>query len=73
MRTAAEEFILKANLTSTEEWITFNEVRELMIGFAKYHVDAALNAANEDVRYDYSDIEIIQDLILSAYPESNII
>ena len=46
---------------------------EMMIAFAKMHVDLALNYASENVRYDYSDIEIIQDLILSSYPQSNII
>jgi hypothetical protein len=42
------------------------------IEFAKYHVEQALQKASEDVKYDYSDIEIIQKLILNAYPLENI-
>lgn len=46
---------------------------EMMIAFAKLHVDSALNKANENVRLDYSDIESIQELILTAYPLDGIV
>ena len=64
----AEEF-LDANTSGIIDEI---KCKELMIEFAKLHVEAALQSANENVRYDYSDIEAIQKLILDAYPLTNI-
>jgi len=45
------------------------EARELMIEFAKMHVQEALRQADEDLslRYEYDS-----DLILNAYPLENI-
>jgi hypothetical protein len=60
------------------------EVEELMIGFAKFHVKKALEAAAkkatwkydgpEDYLFSYADdIYINRTEILNAYPETNII
>ena len=56
----------------TENRMDISDIHVTMIEFAKMHVEAALQSANENVRYDYSDIEAIQELILNAYPLTNI-
>jgi len=68
----AEEFIL-------ERWSGIpsdpDEVLELMRGFAKMHVNAALKAASNSVHHPYLgtfDNETLQESTLEAYPLSNI-
>ena len=58
------------------EYLTDCEVEEIMIEFAKMHVEAALEAASENAEFDV-DIEgnftnIDSTSILNSYPESNI-
>ena len=67
----AKEFY-NNNYTSDEEASTIN----LMLEFAKYHVEQALKAASENaemkiVKYT-DDYEIDRDSVLNAYPLENI-
>ena len=60
-------------LDSGDIW---SNIEDLMIEFAKFHVEAALKAASEDshtkdVPYT-NDVEVDRDSILSAYPLENI-
>ena len=67
MTPTATEF--SKNFTTGKDFETTQEyISSMLIEFAKLHVDSALNKANENVRYDYSDIESIQHLILTSYP-----
>lgn len=59
---------------STGTAIEIDDVRELMIEFAKYHVELALKAALEDIPYGGSDPISFEDVkhILDSYPLTNI-
>jgi hypothetical protein len=68
----AEEFVLEHNSKGVDlEW---NYVtKEAMIEFAKLHVEAALEAANDKVNYAMEEFGgVFPDTVLSVYPLNNI-
>lgn len=79
----AEEFLKSKGLFNDKSMRLQNiglTSSEAMIEFARFHVEAALKAAAEDVWWDVNDdadlhnvnITINKDLILNAYPLTNI-
>lgn len=59
----AEEFLNDIkNITYSQE--------EMMIEFAKLHVEAALQSAADN--YSEGPSDVVEKLILSSYPENNI-
>jgi hypothetical protein len=51
------------------------DIEEMMIEFAKMHVEAALKAAYENIEYtevDSSVPYVVEDSILNSYPLTNI-
>lgn len=50
--------------------ITVERAKQIAIEYAKIIADSALNIASEKVKYDYSDIDIIQETITD---KSNIV
>lgn len=76
----AEQFLrFKSDISEDKtsvEYLTDCEVEEIMIEFAKMHVQAALKAASEKATAGDSDMYfsslIDEESILNSYPESNI-
>lgn len=79
----AEEFLKSKGLFNDKSMRLQNiglTSSEAMIEFARFHVEAALKAAAEDAWWDVNDdadlhnvnITINKDLILNAYPLTNI-
>jgi hypothetical protein len=87
----AEEFLrYKSNINEDKncvEYLKDSEVEDIMIEFAKLHVEAALKEASEKVEVDYNlskdynktllvdeniEIYVINSSILNAYPLENI-
>ncbi len=72
MKTAAEFLEDSFKKNNGETWV------DLMIEFAKLHVEAALTEASKTTKWKEQitmqglDISIIKSSILNAYPESNI-
>lgn len=61
----AEEFLKSKNYFDSDEY------EDLIIEFAKLHVEAALKSASEKATYsgfNFASIEIDEDSILNAYP-----
>lgn len=48
------------------------DMKQEITNLIKYHIELALELAYEKVKYDYSDIDIIKESILNAYPPENI-
>ena len=67
----AEEFLEKQKYWDIDRLAKW-EVKKAMIEFTKYHVEQALKEASEKIVFDYSEISTIQQLILNAYPLTNI-
>jgi len=84
----AEQFLrFKSDISEDKtsvEYLTDCEVEEIMIEFAKIHVQAALEAASNNASVEFDEWEdnsgdfqvdflgIDSSSILNAYPESNI-
>jgi len=75
----AKEFVLNQNDGYLAGDYTPNEVYRIMIGFAKMHVEAALEAASENAiakenpsDFGTGEIWVDEDSILNAYPLNNI-
>jgi hypothetical protein len=75
------DLILKANTVAYEEYpdsyssaIELEDVRDMLIEFAQFHVTEALKAALEDIPYGGSDSISYDDVehILESYPLTNI-
>ena len=77
----AEEFLRNSSVTSSDRY-DFLSKQELMIEFAKYHVQKALKQASEkadadftylgddlkEIGAEYIEVYTIKDSILNAYP-----
>ncbi len=64
----AEEFLNK--------WITkpldYNDIENLMIEFARYHVEQALKEAEIRAQQTWGNSVIMKNSVLNAYPLENI-
>jgi hypothetical protein len=72
----AREFLISKRLNG---WANHTVVAELMVDFAKYHVELALKAASENAELQYSHTEYLNEIyvidkesILTSYPLENI-
>ena len=72
----AEEFLRNSSVTSSDRH-DFLSKQELMIGFAKMHVEEALKQALENIpclgsSTDIASYEEVEKAILNCYPLENI-
>ena len=65
---SAEEFI--KNTINSEKFDGYLHIENLMIEFAKLHVQAALSSASKNVEFD--EEALIRASILNSYPLNNI-
>ena len=73
----AEEFLRNSSVTSSDRY-DFLSKQELMIAFAKMHVQEALKQAFDSIpclgsSTDIASYEEVEEAILNAYPLENII
>lgn len=70
-----QEFIQKYNKDNDTQYSSYDVNEKLMIEFAKYHVEKALEAAVEDAWVEcrnYDEYNVNKDSILKAYSLDNI-
>ena len=73
----AEEFLRNSSVTSSDRY-DFLSKQELMIEFAKMHVQEALKQALESIpclgsSTDIASYEEVEEAVLNSYPLENII
>ncbi len=66
----AEEFLKRENLPT--DILSGDDINYAMIEFAKLHVEAALKEASEIVDMEVEKDFLTKDVILNAYPPTNI-